>query len=204
MMSNVFSLPIFLALVAAFGWLATRVRGKWGSLVLVGLLSIGLALGFAIQLSDTLQLVAPASTSKPSDQIIGVTAQAGRNEEFASFCEGCHSDLNKQPIASNAVSLSGDVSLVFMPLEISSDPSAIDAQEIVAYARWLGPDLHVATSAWSEADFVNIFRSGKDPQGHEITRGMPWRDISVFATDDDLKAYYLYLHSSSPSDKTSH
>ena len=203
-MSNIFSLPIFLALVAAFGWLATRVRGKWGSVVLAGLLSIGLAFGFAIGLSDTLHLGAPASTSKPSDQTIGVTAQVGRNEEFVSFCKGCHSNFVTQPFGSNAVSLSGETPLVFMPLQISHNPSEIDAQEIVAYTRLPGPDLHVVASGWSETDFINTVRTGKDPHGHVIARGMPWRDISAFATDDDLRACFLYLRSSSPSDNSSH
>jgi hypothetical protein len=166
--------------------------------VLASLLSIGLALGFAIQLSDALQLYAPASTANVSDQTISVMAQVARSDEFASFCEDCHADLSKQPTASNLVSLSGDAALVFMPLEISQNPSEIDAQEIVAYARLPGPDLHIVASGWSETDFINTVRTGKDSQGHVIARGMPWRDISAFATDDDPRACFAFLSKFKP------
>lgn len=52
-------------------------------------------------------------------------------------------------------------------------------------------------SAWSETDFIQLFRSGKTPAGRQMNRYMPWREIGQM-TDDELKAMWLYLTSLPP------
>ena len=40
-------------------------------------------------------------------------------------------------------------------------------------------------------------RTGVDPYNHTLA-GMPWKAISTFASDEDLKAIYAYLHGLTP------
>lgn len=65
-----------------------------------------------------------------------------------------------------------------------------------------GPNLTVLVSKWSEADFVKTIRTGVDPTGHALDPDkMLWKEISAFATDDELKAIYMYLKSLPPIEK---
>lgn len=58
-----------------------------------------------------------------------------------------------------------------------------------------GPNLTAFVPKWSEADFVKTIRTGVDPTGHELNpQEMPWKELTQFLTDDDLKAIYLYVH----------
>jgi hypothetical protein len=44
--------------------------------------------------------------------------------------------------------------------------------------------------------FVKFFRIGQDPDGRTIDPAMmPWNDIGLAYTDDELRAIYSYLHS---------
>jgi mono/diheme cytochrome c family protein len=65
-----------------------------------------------------------------------------------------------------------------------------------------GPNLTQLVPKWSEADFVNTIRTGVDPTGHALNPdAMPWKEYAAFATDDDLKAIYAYVHGLTPIDK---
>jgi mono/diheme cytochrome c family protein len=61
-----------------------------------------------------------------------------------------------------------------------------------------GPNLTMIIPGWSEPGFINTLRTGVDPNNYTIRPGMPWRQISAFASDADLKAMYAYLHSLTP------
>ncbi len=61
-----------------------------------------------------------------------------------------------------------------------------------------GPNLTVVVPKWAESDFVKTIRTGTDPTGHALSDEMPWKEISAFATDDDLRAIYLYLRGLAP------
>lgn len=198
MMSDMVALLVFLASAAVLGWLAARASGKWPSVILAGSLSIVLVLGFATGLIDTIQLYAPASNPVANDQVTGTSEQIARGEEFAGFCEGSHSTNPKLPVGSGVVAVSSDTALVFIPSEIFHAASDVDAQKIVAYSQSSGPDLEVVVSNWSATDFVTAIREGKDPRGHALAHGMPWRDIAAFATDEDLETYYTYLRALTP------
>jgi cytochrome c553 len=62
----------------------------------------------------------------------------------------------------------------------------------------IGPNLTMILPAWSEAGFIRTLRTGVDPNNYKLRQGMPWRTISAFASDADLKAMYAYLHSLTP------
>jgi mono/diheme cytochrome c family protein len=65
-----------------------------------------------------------------------------------------------------------------------------------------GPNLTALVPKWSEVDFVKTIRTGIDPTGHPLDpKNMPWKEISAFATDNDLTAIYAYLHALTPIDK---
>lgn len=49
--------------------------------------------------------------------------------------------------------------------------------------------------AWSEQDFITAMRTGVTLSGHEMDpKYMPWKETSL-ATDDELKALFMYLQS---------
>ena len=47
---------------------------------------------------------------------------------------------------------------------------------------------------WSEEQFIHMIRTGVTPGGHELNPElMPWEEINVRTSDDDLSAIYMYL-----------
>ena len=62
-----------------------------------------------------------------------------------------------------------------------------------------GPNLITVSQRWSEADFIKAMRTGIKPDGKHLSDEMPWKDISAFASDDDLKALYAYLKTLTPT-----
>ncbi len=49
--------------------------------------------------------------------------------------------------------------------------------------------------AWSEQDFITAMRTGVTLSGHEMNpKYMPWKEIGL-ASDDELKAIFMYLQS---------
>lgn len=191
---------MFIACAVLLGWVATRTPGKWASLFLMGLLTIILVLGFAAGLVDLLQGYTTANIPMAADAAVGNTEQIVRVQEIVGFCDDCHSPANSSPRGSEALSLSGDAPMVFIPIEISQSSSG-DVSEIVAYPQVQGPDLKLIVSSQSEEEFVNTLRVGKTPEGHTLGRRMPWRDIAAFATDDDLRAAYEYVQGQTQIDK---
>jgi mono/diheme cytochrome c family protein len=61
-----------------------------------------------------------------------------------------------------------------------------------------GPNLTQLVPRWNEGDFIHTLRTGIDPYNHTLAEGMPWKDISAFASDEDLKAIYAYVHGLTP------
>jgi len=54
-------------------------------------------------------------------------------------------------------------------------------------------------AGWREQDFIQSIRSGTRPDGSIIDAGeMPWAEISVYSTDEDLQALWVYLESLPP------
>jgi mono/diheme cytochrome c family protein len=55
----------------------------------------------------------------------------------------------------------------------------------------LGPDLNLV-KGWKLEEFIATMRTGVDPNGHELSKQMPWRPIGRMG-DEDLHAVYEYL-----------
>lgn len=51
-----------------------------------------------------------------------------------------------------------------------------------------------ATKGWSEADFRNLLRTGKRPNGTPVNDVMPWR-MARNMSDEEISALFLYLRS---------
>ena len=56
-----------------------------------------------------------------------------------------------------------------------------------------GPDITGVAQRWSEAEFMNTIRTGVRPNNVPLSDAMPWKAISGFASDDDLRAIFAYL-----------
>ena len=61
-----------------------------------------------------------------------------------------------------------------------------------------GPNLTLVLPQWSLEDFRRTLRTGVDPYKHTLNEGMPWKQLSAFASDQDLEAIYAYLHGLTP------
>jgi mono/diheme cytochrome c family protein len=55
----------------------------------------------------------------------------------------------------------------------------------------LGPDLNLV-KRWKLAEFITTMRTGVDPNGHELSKQMPWQPIGRMG-DEELRAVYEYL-----------
>ena len=55
----------------------------------------------------------------------------------------------------------------------------------------LGPDLNLV-KGWKLEEFVATMRTGTDPNGHEVSKEMPWQPIGRMS-DEELRAIYEYL-----------
>lgn len=55
------------------------------------------------------------------------------------------------------------------------------------------PNLTKIVPTWTEAEFVNFFRTGQIPGGEMASDDMPWKEYSIAFTDDSLKAVYAYV-----------
>ena len=70
----------------------------------------------------------------------------------------------------------------------------------VSYAANLTPDSTTGIGAWSEENFLNMFKTGKHmgmENGRPILPPMPWFNM-MQAEEVDLKAMYAYLRSLKP------
>jgi cytochrome c553 len=73
-----------------------------------------------------------------------------------------------------------------------------------------GPNLTHIVPQWTEDQFMTFFNTGRLPNGSSVpiltmssgfsSPRMPWDEMRASATDDELKAVYLYLHSLPPVD----
>ena len=55
----------------------------------------------------------------------------------------------------------------------------------------LGPDLNLV-KRWTLSEFAATMRTGVDPNGHELSKEMPWQPIGRMS-DEELSAVYQYL-----------
>jgi len=55
----------------------------------------------------------------------------------------------------------------------------------------IGPDLNLV-KGWKLEEFIATMRTGIDPNGHQISKDMPWRPVGRM-DDEELSAVYEYL-----------
>lgn len=120
-------------------------------------------------------LMAPLASAQPPITQPVVAPPAGPTAEYGAYltsfvgCSDCHGEK-----------LDGVVT--------GGDPNAPSA-----------PNLTKIVPSWTEEQFISFFRTGVDPGGEAVGEEMPWQDYDRFASDDDLRAIYAYLHGLPPS-----
>jgi len=97
--------------------------------------------------------------------VIGVTAEYGQYLVNIAGCQTCH-----------GAELAGGK---------DPDPAAPSAPNLTP-----GGELNV----WSEADFIQVLRTGITPTGRQLSDYMPWKSFGKMS-DDELRAIWLYLES---------
>lgn len=83
---------------------------------------------------------------------------------------------------------------------MAPDATAFAGPWGISYAANLSSDSATGIGAWSESDFIKIFRTGKHlghASGRPILPPMPWYNLSKLK-EEDLKAMYAYLQSTTP------
>ena len=115
---------------------------------------------------NTAQTVQPHITQTVVAPPAGVTAEYGKYLVSISGCVDCHGDN----LAGSRSAGGG-----------GGGPPA-------------GPNITTVLPKWNEQDFINLMRQGKLPDGKQVSEEMPWQEYDRFATDDNLKAMFLYLH----------
>lgn len=103
--------------------------------------------------------------TRPPAPAIGVNADYGNYLARAHGCASCHG-----------------ASLAGAP---SSEPGAPPAPNLTPGGRLAG---------WSEDHFRVAVRTGRTPDGRQLSEAMPWKGFSKLA-DDELAALWLYLKS---------
>lgn len=61
-----------------------------------------------------------------------------------------------------------------------------------------GPNLTKVVPQWTEQQFLTFFRTGQLPSGGTVGALMPWQEVNVALSDDELRDLYTYLHGLSP------
>lgn len=83
---------------------------------------------------------------------------------------------------------------------MAPDATAFAGPWGISYAVNLTSDSATGIGAWTEKDFINIFRTGKHlghNNGRPILPPMPWYNLMKLK-EEDLKAMYSYLQSTTP------
>jgi len=106
---------------------------------------------------------------RPAAPATGVTPEFGRYLATAARCPTCHGPgLSGGPV----------------PL---AQPNAVPAPNITP----------TGLSAWSEANFIKLMRTGIRPDGRAIGTSMPWPYFAQL-TDDELRAIWRFLQAVPP------
>jgi mono/diheme cytochrome c family protein len=133
---------------------------------------------FIYGIAKTFVLKVKSGTSRAAPQR-GTTPKYGEYlANHVSLCADCHtprSGVQMQPQRDQL--FAGDAS---PPEGFPANPSN------------LTPDEETGIGRWSEADFIETIRTGKNPDGHDLNKFMPYPQMKRM-TDDDLRAIYRYL-----------
>jgi mono/diheme cytochrome c family protein len=121
------------------------------------------------------------STSSP---LHGATADYGSYlTQHVGLCAECHTPrggLLQKPVMSRLFA-----GVPNPPKDFPAKPSN------------LTPDLTTGIGSWSEDDFLQTMRTGKNPSGRSLHRFMPWPELRRMS-DENLRAMYRYLKTVPP------
>lgn len=155
---------------------------------------------------------APASPSVPTP---AVSIERGEQLVIGGACHDCHSPKIMTPTGPKVDSsrmLSGHPADAPLPpinmealkpgnwIHFSPDLTAFIGPWGMSYAANLTSDSATGIGAWSEANFLGAFRTGKHmgfEKGRPISPPMPWDNYRNLP-DDDLKSIFAYLKSLPP------
>ena len=162
-------------------------------------------------------LVAGFTQDKPAAQTTSASAELMKRGEYLAVvggCHDCHTPKNygsKGPEPDMTRALSGhpvSAKLPEVPAGVLGPGmwAAVTNEHFTAWAGpWgvsfamnLTPDEETGMGTWNEAMFIKAMRTGKHlGEGREILPPMPWQNLAR-ATDEDLKALFIYLQSIPP------
>lgn len=125
-------------------------------------------------------------------------------------CNDCHTPkimTQKGPAFDTSRALSGHPANSTLPpitksdwILMAPDITAFVGPWGISYTANLTSDSATGIGAWTESNFVNAIRTGKhlgNPNERNILPPMPWEVVALM-TDEDLKAVYAYLQSTTP------
>jgi mono/diheme cytochrome c family protein len=120
-------------------------------------------------------------------------------------CHDCHSPKVDAQMTPDAARLLSGRPMTTQPpaqgkndIRSSLDLTAWSGPWGNSYAANLTPDRETGIGArYTEAAFIKTIRTGKKPEGEELSPPMPWTQYRNM-TDDDLKAIYAYLRTLKP------
>jgi mono/diheme cytochrome c family protein len=93
---------------------------------------------------------------------VHLAVTAGYGAYLSTICQGCHGPQLKG-----------------MPGHGAKEPATPDITSTGNLGKW------------KETDFIQALRTGKTPEGKQLTDAMPWKYFNF--TDDELKAIHLHL-----------
>ena len=177
------------------------------SKALIGILSIGMLASCAKQSG------APGtdSTAAGGGGNVAASVEHGRYLVKTTGCGDCHTPWTmgpQGPMQDMTKMLSGHPAGVRIPGAAPMAPpwmagidmtfTAFSGPWGVSFAANLTPDSATGLGAWSQQQFIQALRTGKDKgTGRQILPPMPWPAFSNM-TDNDLASIYMYLRTIPP------
>jgi mono/diheme cytochrome c family protein len=148
----------------------------------------------------------PATTKPPQTKPAGGAVERGKYLVNAMGCNDCHTPWKMGPNGPEpemSLFLSGHpASMKVSPPPAPSGPWIASTTESftawagpwgISYTRNLTPDPETGLGKWTEQQFVDTIRTGRQQgRGREILPPMPWQAIKNL-NDADLKAIFAYL-----------
>ena len=124
----------------------------------------------------------------PPDRITGavVGPPRGPTAEYGEYlanhvspCAACHTPRVKGQIDRD---------------RLWSGGADFEVGESTIYSANLTPDVKTGIGTWTEEDFFQAIKTGRNPQGKGMSLPMPWPQLRNM-TDDDLRAIWLHIQS---------
>lgn len=119
-------------------------------------------------------------------------------------CDDCHTPKLPNGSPDMSLRMSGVPEGQAMPPTVPPGADLVDANGAfrgawgLSLSRNLTPDPVNGIGNWTQAQFLETLRTGKDPSGHVLQPPMPWQSLGS-APDADLIAIYNFLMTVKPN-----